>query len=98
MRENQATNYSIVEGGWGGHEATRVDQNLGVGGSEGVGGILESPGSPETHGVEGLPRRDKTSGVTPEGDGVTGRDRKGRGVDKNSPATQAAVGARTELG
>ena len=39
-------------------------------------------------GVEELPRGDKTSGVTPKGDRVRGADRRGRGGDRNSPATQ----------
>ena len=35
----------------------------------------------ETPRVEELPRGDKKSGVTPEGDGVPGEDGKGQGGD-----------------
>ena len=48
--------------------------------------------------VEGLPQGDETSGVTPEDNGVQVGDGPGQGGDENSPAIQAAAGARLGQG
>ena len=60
-----------------------------------VGGGIMSPGGTKNPGVEGDPQEYKTSGVTPEGNRVPGRDRRGLGEDKNSPATRENEGAKT---
>ena len=56
---------------------------------------IKSPRGTNTPGVEGLPRGDKTSGVTPKGKGVPDEDRQGRG-EKNSSSTQDIEGAATK--
>ena len=48
---------------------------------------IKFPGGDETPGVEGLPKGDKTSEVTPKGNRVPGGDRPVRGGE-NSPATK----------
>ena len=44
--------------------------------------------------VEELPQGDETSGMTLEGSGVPGADRRGRGGDGKSPSTQDTKGSR----
>ena len=46
--------------------------------------------------MEGLPWRDETSGVTPEGEGVQSGDGRGQGIDENSPSTWYTEGPKTE--
>ena len=53
-----------------------------------VGRGIKLPGGPETPGVEGLPRGDETSRVTPDGDGVPGEDGRGQGGDGNPSTTR----------
>ena len=53
-----------------------------------VGGGVDFLGGNKNPGVKGLSRGYKTSGVNPEGGGFPGGDRRGQGVDENSPATQ----------
>ena len=79
---------SGVGGREGGREASRVAKNLRGGYRQGVGGGVESPSGINTPGVKELHRGDKTSRVTPEGDGVPGEDGRGRGGDENPPTTQ----------
>ena len=83
--------------GWkreGGGDASGVEQNIEGGNSQRTGGGIESPGDTKTSGVKGMPGGDETPGVNPEGDRVPGRDGPRRGGDENSPAIQAAAGAR----
>ena len=51
----------------------------------------------DTPGVEKLPQGDKTSGVPTKGDGMQGKDRRGRGGDINPPTTRATE-ARGAIG
>ena len=86
QRGNLSRNSLGVRYREGVHEASGVAENP-RGDCQGVGGGVESPSGTNTPGVEELPRGDKSSGVTLEGNGVTGSDRQGRGGDGNSPST-----------
>ena len=55
---------------------------------QGVGGGFESSQGIDTPGVEEVPWRDETSGVTTKGEGVTGEDGWGRGGDRTPRTTQ----------
>ena len=76
----------------GAPKASGVAENSG-GDCQGVGGGVKSPRGTDTPGVEELLWGDKTSGVIPEGDGVTGTGRQERGGDRNSPATRGTEGS-----
>ena len=52
------------------------------------------PRGTNTPGVEDFSQGDKTSGVTPKGDGVAGPDRRGWGGDGKSPSTRDTEGSR----
>ena len=56
------------------------------------------PGGTKTLGVEREPWGGKTSRVNPEGNGVPGGDRRGRGVYKNFPSTRETNGTETAPG
>ena len=73
-------------------KAFRVAENLG-GELRGVGGEVRLPRDTNTPGVKEIPRQEKTSGVTLEGNGVPGADGLGWGVDRNSLATQDTKGS-----
>ena len=92
-RETPAGESSGVGYGEGGCKASGVAENP-WGDRQGVGGGVESPRGTDNPGVEELPRGDKTSGVTPEGDVVPGADGRGQGGDGNSPATRDTEGRR----
>ena len=53
-----------------------------------VGGGVELTRGTNTPGVEELPRGEETSGLTLEGDGVTGVERQEWGGERKPPATQ----------
>ena len=53
-----------------------------------MGGVVELPRGIDTPRVEDLLWGDENSGVTTKGDGVPGADGRGRGGDRNSPATR----------
>ena len=90
-QETPAGESSGVGYGEGGCKASGVAKNP-RGNCQGVGGGVESPRGTDNPGVEELPRGDKTSGVTPEGNRVPGADGRGQGGDGNSPATRDTKG------
>ena len=55
---------------------------------------FELPRGIDTPRVEELPRGNKTSGVTPKGDGFPGADGRGRGGGRNSPITLETEASR----
>ena len=57
------------------------------GGCQGVGGVVESPLSIYTLGVDKMPRVGKTPRVATNGEGVTGEDGRGREGAKPPPTT-----------
>ena len=85
-RENPDGKSSVVGGREEGRKASGLAENP-RGDCQGVGERFELPRGIDTLVVEELPWRDKTSGVTPEGDRVPGADRWGRGGDGNPPTT-----------
>ena len=53
-----------------------------------MGGGVKLPQGTNTPGVDELPRRDKTPGVTTSGEGEPSKDGQGRGGDKPPPTTR----------
>ena len=83
--------------GRGGGEASRVAENPG-GGSQGVGGGVESPQGIDTPGVEELPRGGETSGVTPKRDKVPGGGGSDGGREGTNPPTTQETNACGDRG
>ena len=96
QRENPAGEYSGVRDREGGLEASGVAENPG-GDRQGLGGVVKLPRVTNTLGVEELLLGYETFGVTLEGNGMPGTDRRGqRGERQHQP--QRGNGERAGAG